>query len=278
MFKIYGYTRHIWAFRIKLFFVALILIGYGDNVFSAVPNQVQDAVPKKFIMMSDGKESNAVSIEEFLKIVLKDAGQSNNKEEFEKILKIKQKLDMEESGARLEEQGNKRSANLSSMANSMRNSMNSAFKDSFVVDTLTECFKSSGQSLKLLAKSVIKSVANGATMGVVLLIGGALVWQFLVIPAYCKGPGPVIADWIPGVPDYWGSGTDGMCHNSVNKILAQEVKLKRAAEIISANVPDVVLPDGSVNPDIPGYCKIDNGKVLWCDKSLCDIDSNIRGC
>ena len=274
MFKICLPKPTILVFWPKMFFVALILIGYGDKLFSAVrPGQVQDSVSKEFAMISDGKETKAVSFEELLKIALKDAGAKKNKEEVESLINLKQKLDLEA----LQDSGNNGGANPLSVANSMRNSMNAAFKDSFIVDTLTECFKGSKQSVKSLAKSVIKGVAIGATMGVVLLIGGAIVWQVLVIPVYCKGPGPVIADWLP-VPDYWGSGEDGVCHNSANKILAQEVKLKRAAELISASVPAVVLPDGSLNPDIPGYCKVVNGEVIWCDKSLCDIDSNIRGC
>ena len=275
MFKISGSRSGIWGFCSKIFFVAVILSSLGANLFSEMPSQAQETVPSKLVMMSDGKESKAVSIEEFFKVALKDAGEKNNKEEFANILRIKQNLDREALQASSGNGGGNRIAGLSSM----RNSINSVFKDSFVVDALAECFKGSGQAIKSVAKSVIKGITVGATMGVVLLIGGAVVWQVLVIPAYCKGPGPVIADWLP-VSDYWGSGEDGVCQSSVqsNKILAQEVKLKRAAEIISASVPAVVLPDGSFNPEIPGYCKVSNGKVVWCDKSLCQIDKNIRGC
>jgi hypothetical protein len=275
MFKICGFRSGIWGLCSKVFFVAVISISCGAKLFSEIPSQIQDPVSGNFVMMSDGKESKAVSIEEFFKVALKDAGKKNNKEEFENILRIKQNLDREALQASSGNGGGNRVA----VVSSMRNSINSVFKDSFVVDTLAECFKGSGQAVKSVAKSVIKGVTVGATMGVVLLIGGAIVWQILVIPAYCKGPGPVIADWLP-VSDYWGSGEDGVCQSSAqsNKILSQEVKLKRAAEIISASVPAVVLPDGSFNPEIPGYCKVENGKVIWCDKSLCQIDKNIRGC
>jgi len=275
MFKICGLKFGIGCFCSKVFFVAVISIGCEAKLFSEIPSQIQNAASNKFVMMSDGKESKAVSIEEFFKVALKDAGKKNNKEEFENILRIKQNLDREA----LQASSGNGMGNRFPIVGSMRNSINSVFKDSFVVDTLTECFKDSGQAVKSVAKSVIKTIATGATMGVVLLIGGAIVWQILIIPTYCKGPGPVIADWLP-VSDYWGSGEDGVCQSSVqsNKILAQEVKLKRAAAIISASVPAVVLPDGSFNPEIPGYCKVENGKAIWCDKSLCQIDKNIRGC
>ncbi len=275
MFKISESEIPTWGFCRKVFFVAVISISCVAKLFSEIPIQTQNVASNKFVMMSDGKESKAVSVEDFFKIALKDAGKKNNKEEFENILRIKQNLDRES----LLVPSNNSGGNGVSSTSSMRKSINSAFKDSFVVETLTECFKSSGQAVKAVAKSVIKGITVGATMGVVLLVGGAIAWQLLVIPAYCKGPGPIIADWLP-VSDYWGSGEDGVCKSSVqsNKILAQEIKLKRAAEIISNSIPAVVLPDGSLNPDVPGYCKVNNGKVIWCDKSLCEIDKNIRGC
>lgn len=275
MFKIRGYEIPNWGFSSKVFIAAVISIICVAKLFSEIPIQAQHVASNKFVMMSDGKETKAVSIEEFFKIALKEAGEKNNKEEFANILRIKQNLDREVLQASSSNGGGNRSPNVGSM----RNSINSAFKDSFIVDTLTECFKSSGQAVKSVAKSVIKGIMGGATMGVVLLVGGAIAWQLLVIPAYCNGPWPMIADWLP-VSEYWGSGEAGVCKSFVqsNKILAQEINLKRAAEIISNSIPAVVLPDGSLNPEVPGYCKVDNGKVIWCDKSLCNIDKNIRGC
>ena len=277
--------NHVWGFRAKVFFAALFLISCEDKLFSAIQNQVQDPVQSQdsalypFVMMSDGKKSKTVPIEEFFKIVLKDAGKKQDKETFENILRLKQNLAREDLQVSLEESGNNGGANRLSVIGSMRNSINAVFKDSFIVDTLAECFKGAGQSVKSIAKSVIKGVAIGATMGVVILIGGAIAWQVLIIPAYCKGPGPAIASWLP-VSDYWTWGEDGICNSYAqsNKVLAQESKLKQTAEIISKNVPAVILPDGSFNTNIPGYCKIDDGKVIWCDKSLCKIDSDLRGC
>ncbi len=262
----------------KVLFATLIsficVTSYVTELFSAMPTPAQDAALHPVVMMSDGKESKVVPMEEFLKVALEDAGKMKNKEEFQNVLNLKRSLDRGVLPSRpdgLAELSDQRSANGLPSTGSVGNWIRSAFKDSFVVDTLKESLQGVGQSLKSLSKSVIKGVAVGATMGVVLLIGGAIVWQLLIIPAYCNGPGPLIADWIPGISERWGSGKNGICNAQLNKISAQEAQLKQAAKLISNSVPAVVLPDGS----FAGYCEIDG---TLCDPSLCAIDKNLRGC
>jgi hypothetical protein len=259
----------------KIFFPCLILFVISNNISLAIIPDLSDldisgsdksgsglseqkSSVHPFVVMSDGKKTGAIPIEEFLKVAMKNATQNGTQKDFQDILGAKQNLGKE----------------------SFQDLINTALKDSFVVDMLKESAKESGKAIKSIAKSVIKGIAVGVTMGIVLLIGGAIVWQVLVVPVYCKGPGPTIASWMP-VSDYWQWGEDGICRNYVsqeNNVLIQESKLKHVAQLISQNISNVVLPDGSVNRNIPGYCKIEDGEIVWCDKSLCKIDKNIRGC
>lgn len=156
----------------------VLLIGIMANSFFATLN----CADNEFIMMSDGIKTSALPVEDFLKIVKNDAG-----DEGLKLLKS------QKSGI------------------SLPAVFKDTLKDSFVVDTVKESFSGSTQAIKSVAKYIVKNIFVGVTLGVVMLIGGTIAWQYVVIPAYCKGPFPTGAK-VFGLSRYW-YGADGICED-----------------------------------------------------------------
>lgn len=226
--------NHLSSLRSKIFtcevllFVIFAITGFvvfahhGDSKKQGTDSvKTKDSVKSDFVPVvkltsEDGKEQKFISVSDFLRLVKNaDDVKSISEADTDDLIDLK-KLELQTK------KGEAKIKMLGDIAKKIDDIGKPKPKDSWIKEGLKGAIETPKTMLRSTGVFLVKLLATIGLVGVIVVGGGLVYYEYVWKPLYCKGPFPglmYVASYAPGgslIPERWYS-EDGMCAGYFDK-------------------------------------------------------------